>query len=424
MRDIRKLISQRARIPAETVERLRSIRIDWVKGHPKFVKAYEELTVHTTSANERCLVLIVGPTCVGKSTIMRERDAQLVQEAIDAGLPVQGSAYTELNAPNNGKIEVNALYTDVCNHLLLPLANYKIEYKPIKEGAPDVRSGWTGKATRAGLLESIAKGTRGIYPALFLDDASSWALLLKAGRSVEAPFVFKELATKTHRTIVVSGGPETACFQWMTGQMIGRFKLIWMAPYYLENQQDRDDFASLLLSLEEELGEDLIVTGTLQGENADEIMRHTWGTCGIAIDVVLVCVMMCKLKNRKLDWPTLRPYLLENFERCNSVMETEHRFFEAAQEAARRAEYLGFLAHFQKRRRHDVAGEVSLPEMYYGPPSPDVAVEAAGTGKSKNAPGSLGSADNASVKRPSGSKKGGGKGRRKPERSTLNEGAP
>ncbi|MGF6505760.1 hypothetical protein [Paraburkholderia sp. 32] len=423
MRDIRELMKQRPKVPKEIRERLRTIRDDWVKNHPKFKKAHEELVVHTAIPNKRRIALIIGPTSVGKSTLMRERDAELVQEAIDDGRPVRGSAYTELNPPNNGKIEVNALYTDVCNHFLLELVDYKIEYKPLKEGAPDVRVNGGQKATRAGMLSSMAKAAHGLHPAIFLDDASSWALLLKAGRAVEAPFVFNEIATKTKQTVVVSGGPEVACFQWMTGQMAARFRPIWMPPYYCDNETDCDDFASLLFTLEEELGADLIVPGTLQGDNADEIMRLTWGTFGIAIDVILVCVLASQIERKVLDWPMLHTDLLENFDARRLTMETEHRFFHAAQDEDRRAEYLGYLAHFQKRRKQEVAGEVSMPEMFYGSPSSDAVCDPMVSEKPKNAPGSLGSADSSSAEAPQRGGKGGRRGGRKPKRPALQEDA-
>ncbi|MGU7783259.1 ATP-binding protein [Burkholderia sp. PU8-34] len=360
MRDVTKSILESGRITAKLQQHLSYIRHDWRIRHKIYDETRRRLNAHITVQTGRQPVLLVGPTATGKTTLMRETDAELVQLALADGKLVYGSGYTPLNSPVMGRLDVDTLYQDILRHALEPLVDYKIAYPPdIRDGAPVIKV--PNRSSRAGMMQSIEKAIGMTYSALFFDDASSWAQLLKAARALEAPNVFKDISNKAPRCgIVVSGGPEVVSFIWKSDQHAARFRPVWMPPYRLSIRCDVHAYWIFLNTLESKLGPDYIVPGTLT-RHCREIMLLCWGTVGITIDMVLASVIISLQDGQPLEWKTLKKHLLEFAEISNQTMKAAHDFFFAAQKEDTRPVYFSYLKYFQQRRKTDASDDPELP---------------------------------------------------------------
>ena len=394
VKDVQSALQELFRLDPEEDQILTEILLRWTFGHRNYDKAKRELNRYILMRRGDHPILLIGSTGTGKSKLMQDMNAMFLAEAIGKGFPVQGSGYTYLGVPTAGKLSVAGIHTQIVRHFLEPLAEYKIPYPAIRDGAPKAKAYISKEDTREAMLQVIEKVTNGEgYRALFLDDASPTAMLLKANRDLEAPLVFAEIGTRSKNcTIVISGGAELHKYKRHNDQLARRFRVVWMKPYYPNDDKDVKVYTDFLLTLETKLGESLIVPGTLS-ENAAEILRLCWGTIGVPIYVVASCVLRCREERQVLNWKALFPELEENYEMDKEKMELGQSFLEAAQDPKLSAEYSMFLKYVEKDERSD-GGVRKVPKA---------AKENSGSAVSKDEGASSGSAASSAARANKGS---------------------
>jgi len=230
-------------------------KIDYFKNltvaHPHLIKAYEEFKNKISVADKNEILLIFGPSGVGKSTLFNRiiedyNKAYLIDMLNDKGLiPIVG---TEAIAPDDGRFDWKDFYIRSLTSLNEPLINYKINNEVYSKGImPTDKS---KNAYRRAMENAL------IYrkPNAFLIDEAQHISRIARGKSLRNQMdTLKSLASISMVPFVLFGTYEVLKFRNLSGQLIRRGIDIHLPRYKVDIADDRDSFQNVLWTFQKHL---------------------------------------------------------------------------------------------------------------------------------------------------------------------------
>lgn len=204
--------------PHELLTRPNKEREDYFEyytmGHPFLKKARDELRDALRQSNSETLVLVFGPTGVGKTTLRRITEKIIIEEALPTLLEDPGRipiVSMDVVSPDSGKFSWRDFYIRALTVMKEPLIDKKILISPVsakgKKDAPELRRS----------LENALYYRR---PAAFiLDDAQHFGKTAGGRRLQDQLDVIKSIAKISHVVHVLIGTYELLPFRNLNDQL-------------------------------------------------------------------------------------------------------------------------------------------------------------------------------------------------------------
>jgi len=347
---IEALLDSYKALPAEAIAHLQETLVGSLFMHRKFKQAFTRLLQIIELAKPGQVVVLYGPTNVGKTKLVKTMDKYLIAGAQRDGIPLWGSSYCRLPSPVRARFDDGETYRRTLCALEEPLIEMKVEYPDIRKGAVAKRSVPQSRRppTHAALWQALVSRISAGHPAVFFDEAGELPQSLKVVSLRETVNLFKQLADAGGSCAVLVSGPEIAPILWESGQVAARIKSVGADPYYVAIKADRTSFCALLKLVEEKLGAAYIKPGTLCAANAVNVMEEVRGTFGIALDIIVDAAHCSLLSgNGPLEWHALRMAVDERMNGPDGIRTTidqELALWEAAKDESKRGRYWGISA--------------------------------------------------------------------------------
>jgi hypothetical protein len=232
--------------------------IDLTVGHPRLLDTYNDLLRGIRQPFPRTLVLAYGPTGVGKTTLWRKIQKQLLDELLpfleeDRGrIPFVG---VELTSPDSGIFN----WKDFYKRFLLAMDEPLIEHKA-KQEVPAMDS--EGKlyikiGPRSGVAELRLVAEQALLhrrPAAILIDEAQHLAKMASGRKLQDQLdALKSLSNQTGVIIVLLGTYELLAFRNLSAQLSRRSIDIHFQRYLLDTEEDIHAFQSVLMTFQHHL---------------------------------------------------------------------------------------------------------------------------------------------------------------------------
>ena len=346
--DVKKIADSYCALTTKQREHLRSVQEDSLFQHGNFKVAFSRIREIIDVGKRSQLVVLSGPTNVGKTTLMRALDKTLIEDARRNNLPLWGSAYIRLPSPANFRFDQGETHWRTLDALEEPLIERKVYYEDIREGAIPRRTLAQSRRspTHRTMFRAVINRLRQGHPAIFFDEVGELPQSLKVTSLRESVNFFKQMADLGNTTTVLGGGPEIGPILWESGQLAARTKLVGIDPYLPSNSNDRKSFCSLLQLFEETLGSEYIVPGTFSEETCDTAMQLALGTFGFVVDTtVFASASMLVRRKGPLGWPQLENALQRRMAEIGTAVRREHDLWLAVKNENLRANFWGTAAN-------------------------------------------------------------------------------
>ncbi len=241
--------------PDELLLKSANEKIEYFKNltvaHPKLMIAYEEFKNKISVADKNEILLIFGPSGVGKSTLFNRivhdyNKAYLTEMLLDKGLiPIVG---TEAIAPDDGRFDWKDFYIRSLTSLNEPLIDYKVNIEIHSKGI--IPTDKSKNAYRRAMENAL------IYrkPHAFLIDEAQHISRIARGKSLRNQMdTIKSLASVSMVPFVLFGTYEILKFRNLSGQLIRRGIDVHLPRYKAEIGEDIEAFQSILWTFQKHL---------------------------------------------------------------------------------------------------------------------------------------------------------------------------
>lgn len=265
--------------PKQLILKSANDKIDYFKNltvaHPKLMNAYEEFKNKISVADKNEILLIFGPSGVGKSTLFNRiiddyNKTYMKEMLFDQGLiPIVG---TEAIAPDDGRFDWKDFYIRSLTSLNEPLINNKVNLEVESNGI--MPSDKSKNAYRRAMENAL------IYrkPHAFLIDEAQHISRIARGKSLRNQMdTIKSLASISMVPFVLFGTYEILKFRNLSGQLIRRGIDVHLPRYKADITADRDAFQSVLWTFQKHLP--LNIEPDLMG-NWEYFYMHSLGCVG------------------------------------------------------------------------------------------------------------------------------------------------
>jgi hypothetical protein len=331
--------------------------------HTKIKDAFEKCRRIIELDRPGQLIVIIGPTNVGKTRMARALDELLILSRQKRGFQTWGSGYVRLPSPNLARFDRGETYTRSLEALEEPLIEKKMEYPPIEDGAisqKTIRRSRGGGPTHAALWTALVHRLQRGHQAMFFDEAGELAQSLKINKLIEAVNMFKELADVGGSCVVLICGPEFGPVLWQSGQLSARIKRVYVEPYFPKVSKDANTFCAILRQVERNYGEEFIEQGTLSARNASTVVHRTRGMLGLAADMIGTGVQLSLLsKGKPLSWDMLDAVVEERMLEIGPEIDLELKLWECFKDNQKRGEFWGMYAS----AGYDITSQKILPKV-------------------------------------------------------------
>lgn len=230
----------------------------YTMAHPRLTAARESLlsAIHEMESNS--LVLVLGPTGVGKTTLRAKAEQMLTAEMIpelatdSCRLPVVS---VECIAPDSGIFNWRDHFRRLLHQMDEPLVDYKLRSEvPVHSGERVTRFMPSTRAVGPEYQHAVEKALRFRRPAaVLLDEAQHLARMGSGRRLSDQLDVIKSIANRTGTVHVLFGTYELLAFRNLSAQLSRRSVDIHFPRYRADDANDRTAFLGVLRSFEQQL---------------------------------------------------------------------------------------------------------------------------------------------------------------------------
>lgn len=219
--------------------------------HPKLKDAFKELEDNISVADKNEILLVYGPSGVGKSTLFKKiiehyTKVHLEEMIKDEGfIPIIGE---EAIAPDDGRFDWKDFYIRSLDTLHEPLIDKK---RIINDNAKIFNSPANNKNAYRRAIENalIYRKTR-----VFLIDEAQHISRIARGKSLRNQMdILKSLASVSMLPFVLFGTYEILKFRNLSGQLIRRGMDVHFPRYKAEKEEDREAFQNILWTFQKHL---------------------------------------------------------------------------------------------------------------------------------------------------------------------------
>lgn len=240
-----------AAVAPHLIERLDHFR-RFTMAHPQLVTARDELVDAIDGAAPGSLVLVLGPTGVGKTTLRIKVENLLIQQMTPAMTADPGClpfVSVEVPPPQYGRFR----WRDYFSRLLAAMNEPLIDSKTARY-ANAVQAVTTSTLTGTDLGFAAEQALR--YrrpPVVFVDEAQHLARIASGRRLSDQLDVIKSIANRTQTVHVLLGTYELLAFRNLSAQLSRRSLDLHFQRYQADSAADRQIFQSVLLTFQKQL---------------------------------------------------------------------------------------------------------------------------------------------------------------------------
>lgn len=231
--------------PQELLLQSISSRISYFKNytmaHPKLIEADRQLMEAIREPGGAALIFVLGPTGVGKSTLLKRVTQKLLQEALPAMdinkgyIPIAG---IEIKTPEDSNFDWNDFYVRALMALEEPMIDKKIN----RTGA------------RLKLRLALESALRNRHPdAFYIDEAQNFGKVASGRKLQDQTDCIKSLANLAQTRFILCGIYELLPLRNLSGQLCRRSHSIHFPRYLADSERDLKAFRSALLTLQNHL---------------------------------------------------------------------------------------------------------------------------------------------------------------------------
>ncbi|PRT04505.1 ATPase [Bacillus wiedmannii] len=259
--------------------------------HPIMENIVEDLVERIKNPAGSNLIMVVGPTGVGKTTVQELVVRKIYQWALEQKdmnnrIPITG---LELPSPELGRFNWKAYYKRALEALNEPLIDFKVDYDSLKKDDSRTRISPYDKKTSPELRRSLEKAFYYRRPLAFLIDEAQHFSNIANGKTLHLQLdVIKSLANISGVLHILVGHYELADFINLSGQLSRRVTDIHFARYNATNIDELKHFVNVIANLQKQLPlekePDLI-------NHYDFIYERTLGCVGILKDWLSRCLI-------------------------------------------------------------------------------------------------------------------------------------
>lgn len=279
----------------EILTRFDSIRL----AHPRAKDLLGELELATDPRSGVDIVLLLGPSGVGKSTMMEiycKKLAEKLHDELLRNASLVPFISVEVPSPGVHRFAWQFLYAEMAAALELPSFGTHFEVKSTDVGQSVLQ--YVGKEpTLAALRRVVENGLRHRgTQAVFLDEAVH---IVRASSATTLPIqmdTLKSLANLNGTTFVLMGSYDLLSLLSLNGQLARRMHLIHFPRYQLGVEADRKAFLSVLRRLEKELPLDGVPS---LADRGDEFFERTLGCVGVLKKTLQQTLIRCLHDGRR-----------------------------------------------------------------------------------------------------------------------------
>ena len=220
--------------------------------HPLLLEMKERLLSAIKSAAPGSLILVLGPTGVGKTTLRLKVEQLLTEELLPSLESDRGRIpFVSVNtmAPLNGNFSWKDHFARLLRQMNEPLIDDKLN------GERNSRGQFT-PAPRAGfeLQYAVEQALRHRRPvAVFLDEAQHLGRIASGRKLADQLDVVKSMASQTKIVHVLLGTYELLAFRNLSGQLSRRSLDIHFRRYRCEDKPDLETFRNILLTFQAQI---------------------------------------------------------------------------------------------------------------------------------------------------------------------------
>jgi energy-coupling factor transporter ATP-binding protein EcfA2 len=227
--------------------------------HPKLVQAKDELLSAIEASAPGSLILVIGPTGVGKSTLRRKVESALIEKMademeIDAGrIPFIS---IEAVAPDNGIFDWRDHYQRMLAQIQEPAIEHKIglERREGERTANGQYAPWPRGFTGYQLQQSIENALQHRRPAaVFIDEAQHLGRIASGRKLADQLDVIKSTASRSHTVHVLIGTYELLAFRNLSAQLSRRSVDLHFSRYRTESTEDIEIFQNAVFTFQKQL---------------------------------------------------------------------------------------------------------------------------------------------------------------------------
>lgn len=248
--------------PPELLERSAAERLAYFQGkivaHPHLKQAHLALLNAIRQPGDASLVLVFGPTGVGKTTLRLRIEQQLCEDLRNAVEPEPGRvgvASMEVVSPDSGDFRWKDYYLRALKALDDPFLEQRIDYR-----VRNIRRSGDGELV-VGPHVSIADMRRALEQALYyrrpmaflMDEAQHLKKIAGGRRLLDQMDVLKSLASLTGIVHVLIGTYDLLGLANLSAQLNRRSIEIHFPRYHAENSHEWSIFQSALLTFQRHL---------------------------------------------------------------------------------------------------------------------------------------------------------------------------
>ena len=319
----------------------------YTMAHPCLVSAREALlnAIHEVPPNS--LILVLGPTGVGKTTLRAKLEQLLTAEMLPA-LSTDPGRYpvvsVECVAPESGSFSWRDHFRRLLLQMEEPMVDYKIDPEaPVQVANMVVRFTPSEKAVGAEYQHAVERALAFRRPvAVLIDEAQHLAKMGSGRRLADQLDVIKSLANRTKTVHVLFGTYELLALRNLSAQLSRRSIDIHFPRYRLAEPGDATSFRTVLRSFEQQLPlqepPDLV-------KEWEYLYERSVGCVGILKDWLMrALVSVSRRNNDALTRKDLEPHA-PNVAQCDKMLsealEGESRLMESTEERSRLRARLG-----------------------------------------------------------------------------------
>src|ERR1035437_5082995 len=227
---------------------------DFTVAHPRLVDAKERLLAAIRECAPNSVILVLGPTGVGKTTLRTRVEQLLTAETLaalqtdPARLPVVS---VEAVAPPSG----NFNWRDHFRRMLYEMNEPLIDQKRKMEGCDEDVHFMPGlKAHGEQYHYAVEQALRYRRPrAVLVDEAQHLAKMASGRRLLDQLDVIKSIANRTGTVHVLFGTYDLLAFRNLSGQLSRRSVDVHFPRYHADRVEDRRDFLNVVRSEERQM---------------------------------------------------------------------------------------------------------------------------------------------------------------------------
>ena len=235
------------------IERLEHFR-NFTMAHPRLVEARDKLADAIDGAAPGSLVLVLGPTGVGKTTLRMKVENLLTQQMAPATAADPGRlsfVSTEVVPPDTGQFRWRDYFSRLLAAMNEPLIDFKTLRSTARTRVLHTLPSPVGGMELGYAVEQALRHRR--PPVVFIDEAQHLARIASGRRLSDQLDVIKSIANRTETVHVLLGTYELLAFRNLSAQLSRRSMDLHFQRYRAESAEDRQVFRSVLLTFQKQL---------------------------------------------------------------------------------------------------------------------------------------------------------------------------